>query len=891
MGETIRVLEWNVNGLLHRQQELQVILDEQKIDVCLLAETHLTNQTYVRIRGYQLYHTVHPQNTARGGSAVVIKNNITHHEETKYATSEIQATAVTVKTKKQSVTFAAAYCPPRYNLKKENYLRFLRSLGERFIIGGDYNSKNINWGSRLTTRKGKELHDAIVEYGCEYHSTKKPTYWPTDVQKIPDLLDFFITKKISANYIDVEEEYGLNSDHSGIILTLSETVIKKESNPTLVNKYTNWEGFKEEINNNIELSVPLRTTEQLDEETENFMKIIQKAAWKNTPFITGKTRENNYPKEIRELIAEKRKARKRWQHTRAPTDKTSLNNLSQQLKREIQKCKNESFSTYMKGLSAEKKTEYSLWRATKKLKRPALQVPPIRSGEGRWAKSDEHKAELFADHLEQTFKPNEQYTRESVNNTDQLLPLLERGEEIPLVTPKEVENDIKNNINPRKAPGFDLITGLILKQLPRKGIVKLTNLINATFRLKHVPKIWKIAEVIMIQKQGKPPHEITSYRPISLLPVISKLFEKLILKRMKIIIERKNIIPTHQFGFREEHSTIDQVHRVTDLIEKALEEKKICAAIFLDVKQAFDKVWHKGLMLKLQTLLPKQYCQILKSYISGRLFRIKQGNHYSGLKDIKAGVPQGSVLGPVLYLLYTHDIPQTNGTTIATFADDTTVLAVEENIVEATNKLQHAINKISTWTEKWRIKLNETKSVHVNFTNRKTHHIPIKIGSNRLPHSNSAKYLGMTLDAKLRWSEHVKKKREELNIKYKKMNWLLGSKSQLSMRNKTLVYNQVLKPVWTYGAQLWGCASKSNIEIIQKFQNKVVRGIVDAPWYCRNNDIHKDLGVNHVTEEVKKSAKKHEDRLHRHVNVEVVQLLDNASIVRRLKRTKPFELV
>lgn len=124
-------------------------------------------------------------------------------------------------------------------------------------------------------------------------------------------------------------------------------------------------------------------------------------------------------------------------------------------------------------------------------------------------------------------------------------------------------------------------------------MIKLTNLINASFRLRYVPQLWKVAEIIMIPKPGKPPHEATSYRPISLLPVIAKLYEKILLKRLNPIIESKSVIPNHQFGFRSKHSTIDQVHRITNVIEKALEEKKVCSAIFLDVAQAFDKVGMK----------------------------------------------------------------------------------------------------------------------------------------------------------------------------------------------------------------------------------------------------------------------------------------------------------
>ena len=399
------------------------------------------------------------------------------------------------------------------------------------------------------------------------------------------------------------------------------------------------------------------------------------------------------------------------------------------------------------------------------------------------------------------------------------------------------------------------------------------------------------SEVLMIAKPGKPPHEASSYRPISLLPVISKLFEKLLIKRINPIIETRNLIPAHQFGFREKHGTIDQVHRITNIIEEALEKKRVCSTVFLDVAQAFDRVWHKGLTYKLTQYLPKQYSQILESYITDRYFRVKQEEAYSELKEIRAGVPQGSVLGPVLYLLYTCDIPTIEIGTIATFADDTAILAVGETIEDATEKLQTSVNKIHEWTRKWRIKLNEIKSAHVDFTNKNVQHLPVFLNNKQIPYSNSAKYLGITLDAKLRWRAHVKKKREELEIKYKKMYWLIGRNANLQLHNKLLIYKQVLKPVWTYGIQLWGCSKQSNRDIIQRFQNKVLRNMVNAPWYVRNGDIQRDLRMDTVDSVVKKFARSHEDRLHQHVNPEALQLLDNSQIVRRLKRTKPFELV
>jgi hypothetical protein len=117
------------------------------------------------------------------------------------------------------------------------------------------------------------------------------------------------------------------------------------------------------------------------------------------------------------------------------------------------------------------------------------------------------------------------------------------------------------------------------------------------------------------------------------------------------------------------------------------------------------------------------------------------------------------------------------------------------------------------------------------------------------------------------------------------MYWLLGRSSALSLHNKLVLYTQMLKPVWTYGIQLWGCAAQSTIAVIQRFQNKVLRDIVNAPWYVRNVNLHRDLNMEMVTTAIRRFARNHEARLHQHVNVEAIQLLDNNALVRRFKRT------
>jgi hypothetical protein len=123
------------------------------------------------------------------------------------------------------------------------------------------------------------------------------------------------------------------------------------------------------------------------------------------------------------------------------------------------------------------------------------------------------------------------------------------------------------------------------------------------------------------------------------------------------------------------------------------------------------------------------------------------------------------------------------------------------------------------------------------------------------------------------------------------MYWLLGHNSELSVHNKLTLFEQVLRPVWSYGIQLWGCASDSNIPVIQRYQNKVLKGIVNVLWYFRNSDLHRDLGIETVTDIIAKFAKSHEYRLQDHINIEVSRILNVNNITRRFKRKKPFELV
>jgi hypothetical protein len=249
-----------------------------------------------------------------------------------------------------------------------------------------------------------------------------------------------------------------------------------------------------------------------------------------------------------------------------------------------------------------------LWKATKKIKRITQPSPPLRTPLGTWANSNIEKAHAFATHLANVFHshPSENHPEED----EALTQLLETPCQLqpPFNSIKHTEVlAVINSLNPKNSSGYDVLTGHILRALSPIGIKYLTQLFNAALLLGYFPAQWKVAQIILLLKPGKLPHELTSYRPISLLPIVSKVLENILLKRLLPLVDKNCLIPAYQFGFRKRHSTIEQTHRVVQRIHKALENKQYCSAAFLDISQAFDKVWHTGLLYKLRQTLPLNY--------------------------------------------------------------------------------------------------------------------------------------------------------------------------------------------------------------------------------------------------------------------------------------------
>lgn len=426
--------------------------------------------------------------------------------------------------------------------------------------------------------------------------------------------------------------------------------------------------------------------------------------------------------------------------------------------------------------------------------------------------------------------------------------------------PSEIKRIIQR-LKSRKAPGQDGVRNIMLKRLPRKGLVYLTKVFNACLKYTYFPDNWKHATVVAIPKSNKDVTLPTNYRPISLLSSISKILERLILNRLNRHLEINPVIPEEQFGFKNGHSTNHQLARITRQVKHGFAAKKSTGMVLLDVEKAYNSVWQEAIIFKLQkTNCPIYLVKLIKSFLLERSFAVSVNSSMSEPHRIPCGVPQGSVLSPTLYNIFTSDVLMVDGVTYAFFADDTAFLATDDDPQIVTCKLQHAQNQLQQFQQKWRIKTNTSKTQAIFFTRRRSpRYLPtseITVNGSTVPWKEEVEYLGLTLDKKLLFDKHINRAINKVNCLSRSLYSLIHRRSSLQIANKLLLYKCVFRPVLTYGCPIWEKCALSHLRRLQIKQNKLLKMMLDlSPWYP-TEELHEIAEIDTIFSFVEKSSAK-----------------------------------
>ena len=364
------------------------------------------------------------------------------------------------------------------------------------------------------------------------------------------------------------------------------------------------------------------------------------------------------------------------------------------------------------------------------------------------------------------------------------------------------------HLKPGKAPGPDSICPELILHAGAALKSWLRDFLSSCLRRLKIPKIWRRALVIAIPKPGKPVGDPKSYRPISLLCVLYEILERLIYARVEPLIDP--LLPKEQAGFRRRKSTVDQVVLLTQNIEDSLEAKKKAGAVFIDLTAAYDTVWHRGLTCKLLRLLPdKHMVKMIMELVRNRSFTLTTGDSkQTKLHRLKNGVPQGSVLAPLLFNIYTYDLPSMISRKFA-YAD-LALLHSSGNWKDLEGTLSQDMSTLSAYLQTWRLNLNHTKTVTAPFhLNNREAKRELKVYNNcrRLPFCPTPTYLGIKLDRSLTFRHHLVALRKKLSSRVTLLRRLVGSgwgagAKTLRIATLSLVYStaEYCAPVWCRSA-------------------------------------------------------------------------------------------
>ncbi|MES9905174.1 MAG: reverse transcriptase family protein [Sedimenticola sp.] len=390
-----------------------------------------------------------------------------------------------------------------------------------------------------------------------------------------------------------------------------------------------------------------------------------------------------------------------------------------------------------------------------------------------------------------------------------------------VVTPELVKKQLLK-LNSSKSPGDDQMHPRILKELNNEICESLAVLFNKTISEGRLPSQWKFAVVVPLFKKGNK-KKAENYRPVSLTSVVCKVLESIIRNVMMEHMESSELFVKHQHGFRPQHSCVTQLLEVTDEWFDILDKGGNIDCIYLDFRKAFDTVPHMRLSNKLYSYGVRGHVrQWIENFLRDRQQSVRIGTSMSQKSPVTSGIPQGSVLGPILFLIFINDLPEIVTSAVKLFADDTKLY---REIASANDceLIQEDLNKLSNWTDTWLLRFNaaKCKSMHLGRQN-KQHKYYIEEGDTRInvEQIKLEKDIGVNFDNELKFSEHIA-------ICVKKANQKLGlirrSFDHLDKDMFITLYKSLVRPTLEYASVIWSPTLKKDIVAIENVQRRATK--------------------------------------------------------------------
>ena len=625
----------------------------------------------------------------------------------------------------------------------------------------------------------------------------------------------------------------LISDHFPVIVDIEGRIENPniDNQPRFIFKKANWKEYRTSLGS-IELEKELNSFENIEDKICKFQQLLLETAEKIIPQSKkGKTRHKEpiwWNTECENTKKAMNRAANNYGKILSTENYIKLKQAKAKFVRATSDARIDSWTKFVESLNFRD----SYGKVYKFIKRMASRNNPPNPNtpvqfNGELIFDDKKKAEAGVRHLSQTIGKEDPFIKTVLHSKvfSKARKLAEEKSNEPYNLPfTDVELEVVLNKLPETAPGPDRIHPALLKNLPTKWRQELLKIINILWKEGRFPDCWKKGIALMIPKPG---NLVENHRFITLLPVVGKIYERLVKKRLVYTVEKTQILQDIQNGFRQGRSTTDSLLSILRDSLYALNNRKVMILIFLDVKGAFDNIVHRQILNGLvKANIQGTLMNFSIEYMSGREVAVLVGESKSENKvQIKRGVPQGSVLGPDYYNISEHDIPiKDDACNGCIFADDNKTWTVQDTVEEAEKEAQQILLQIETWASTLDIVFEPSKAKAMVITQRRNIRQPVlKFYGENIEIVKEYKALGIILDCKMRFTKHIENLKISCLKKINLMKMMAGGRYGANPAVMREFYIKYIRPKIEYGATIYGSANEGLLNKLEVIQNTAIR--------------------------------------------------------------------
>ena len=820
--------------------EFQSKIYKDKPDIIILTETwlskeHLDNEilpdniykVYRRDRSKQSHppDAENPNKFRRkgGGVLVAVKANIDVENDKVNVSSKAEMISISLKA--NNICYCITACYRVGTLGEQNFKeieKHLRNVAARkkfkahFVVG-DFNLPDINWSEgRSATQLGEGFIDLFNDLGLS-QMINQPTH---QKGKILDLVFSNLTGAVE-NIVVMAKNDICSSDHFGITFNLKMNFRKKVVKRKIYNyKKANWDGLNTDLKR-VKWDEYLRC----DAETGwfRFKNILFHHINVRIPTITitDKDQPPWYDCDTHKLCLKKEKLRAKYNETGLAEDYTKFS----ECRRDFKNLVDEKMVSNFKDEEDPSLIPKKFWTHVKSTSK-STRIPDTVNYHGRFRNNSRDQAELFNEYFEDQFSSASCYDIDIDYSNDFLNDI-----DFSISRVRKILKDVDVN----KSAGPDGIHGKILKNCRESIAYPLSYIFKISYNIGQIPSEWKLANVVPVHKKGSKT-SVENYRPISLTSLVMKVFEKIV--RDDIMAKCHHKLNHNQHGFLPRRSCTTQMVDYIDSLSVSINDNIRTDVIYFDFAKAFDSVNHDVILdkLKFEFGIDGTLLKFVMNYLKDRKQRVVIGGSQSDLKNVRSGVPQGSILGPLFFVLFINDMSKcvSEGTHIALYADDTKIW---RNIINWSDHeiLQHDINALHSWAERNKMKFHPDKCKVLSISNKKTENriwsicLPFQLfvytlNGIDLDFVKSEKDLGVVVTTNLSWEENIlalcTKARSRLGLMKRALRFVKDA------RQKRAFYLALVRSIFEHCSIVWRPTTAALNDKVESIQRKAVKWIL-----------------------------------------------------------------